>query len=161
MNARPTRLSLPASERERPDDVSWADFLAFYFQWKQGQHVSLIGPTGGGKTTLALEILPQRDYVLSIATKQRDEVLYDLERRGSARLERFELPGEIVQRIVLVAPLERGADSFHEQSRTIHEALVGVYLQGGWTVYLDETRYITDPGFLGLAKDVELLWQQG
>jgi len=38
-------------------------------------------------------------------------------------------------------------------------ALRDVYSQGGWCVYLDEARYITE--FLGLSKLVELLWLQG
>lgn len=142
------------------DDVSWDEFLAFYFDWEQGEHVTLIGPTGGGKTTLALELLPRRDFVLAIATKQKDDVLHRLESQGCQIVQNFhELPEEACRRIVLSVPLSRGSDSLHEQRKAIHEALVTVYRQGGWTVYLDEVRYITQ--LLALDTDVELLWQQG
>lgn len=144
---------------EPPKSVSWRDFLAFYFDWVQGEHVTLIGPTGQGKTTLAMEILPLRDYVLAIATKQRDPVLYQLERRGYQTVRDWETTSEVHPKIVLTAPLEKGSDSIPDQRKAVHNALVRVYVQGGWCVYLDEARYITE--FLGLSKDTELLWQQG
>ncbi len=141
-------------------EVPWEEFLAFWFDWEQGEHVTLIGPTGGGKTTLALELLPRRDFVLAIATKQRDEVLYRLEDQDCQRVEDFhELPDEAARRIILSVPLARGSESLGEQRKVVHEALVTVYRQGGWTVYLDEVRYITQ--FLRLGTDMELLWQQG
>lgn len=155
--------SATAMERgeERPPEISWDDFLAFYFDWKQGEHVTLIGPTGRGKTTLALAILPQREYVMAIATKQRDPVLYQLESRGYQRVTniRDTPPKEAIPRIVLEAKLPKGAESVKDQRAQVKEALAFVYIQGGWCVYLDEVRYVTD--FLKLGDDVELLWQQG
>lgn len=153
-----TSLS-PTSPPQNAPSVPWQDFLAFYFDWEQGEHVTLVGPTGGGKTTLALEILPLRDYVLAIATKQRDSVLYSLEQRGYESVEHFDLPADVARNVVLVAPLPKGADSLPRQRAVIKETLRNIYVQGGWTVYLDECRYLT--GKLRLADDVELLWQQG
>lgn len=141
-------------------EVSWDDFLAFYFRWDQGEHVTLIGPTGQGKTTLALSILQLRAYVLAIATKQRDPVLYQLEARGYQRVTEFgEKPAEVSPKIVLAAQLPKGTESLPRQKQVVHDALTTVYIQGGWTVYLDEARYVTQ--YLDQASEVELLWQQG
>jgi hypothetical protein len=173
------RLNLPHTSREAgfidrsPGDVierrrvaftpsefvPWGEFLAFHFDWAQGEHVTLVGPTGTGKTTLALQILPIRDYVIAIATKQRDPVLYKLASQGYMQVEELETPAEIHPRIVLAAPLPRGADSISDQREIVKDALLSVYRQGGWCVYLDELRYITE--YLKLGRDVELLWQQG
>lgn len=141
-------------------EVSWDDFVSFYFRWEQGEHITLIGPTGQGKTTLALSLLKMRDYVMAIATKQRDPVLYELERMGYQRVREFgELPAEVSPKIVLAANLPRGTESLPEQKRIVHNALTAVYVQGGWTVFLDEARYVTE--YLKQEKEVELLWQQG
>jgi len=155
--------SVAKQQREvvyRPSPViPWDEFLGFHFDFQQGEHVTLLGPTGSGKTMLALELLPFREYVLAIATKQRDPVLYSLEQRGYFEQSEFELTAEIHPKIVLAARLEHGSDSLIEQRRVVHEALLSVYRQGGWCVYLDELRYITD--YLKLSRDVELLWLQG
>ena len=45
------------------------------------------------------------------------------------------------------------------QKERFREALFSAFLMGGWTVYLDELRYVTSR--LGLASEVELLWEQG
>jgi len=146
----PHEFNGDAPRMEPAKRVSWEDFLAFYFRWEQGEHVTLIGPTGQGKTTLALSILQMRDFVLAIATKQRDPVLYTLEGMGYQRVTKFgEQPADVKPKIVLAANLPRGTESLPTQKRVVHDALTTVYIQGGWTVYLDE------------ASEVELLWQQG
>jgi len=45
------------------------------------------------------------------------------------------------------------------QKVAIGNMLQSLYVTGGWTVYLDEVRYVTQ--YLKLAPAVELLWQQG
>jgi hypothetical protein len=157
-------IDRPPAQRRRfeftPSEfVPWGEFLAFHFDWAQGEHVTLVGPTGTGKTTLALEILPIRDYVVAIATKQRDPVLYKLEAQGYMRVEELETPPEIHPRIVVAAQLPKGAESIPDQRETVKNALLRVFVQGGWCVYLDELRYVTQ--YLKLDRDVELLWQQG
>jgi hypothetical protein len=158
------RPPTPLEARRRPlytpsPFIRWDDFLGFHFDWAQGEHITMVGPTGTGKTTLALKLLPIREYVVAIATKQRDPVLYRLESQGYIRQDRFEIPAEVHPRIVVAAPLPHGADSLSEQREVVKDALLTVYRQGGWCVYLDELRYITE--HLKLARDVELLWLQG
>jgi len=152
-------------EQERPvfepsPQIRWDEFLGFHFEWQQGEHITLLGPTGSGKTMLALELLPFRDYVMAIATKQRDPVLYQLEAKGYvAQTSMDATTAEVHPRLILRAQLEHGSDSIREQRDVVHSALLQVYRQGGWCVYLDELRYITD--YLKLSRDVELLWLQG
>jgi len=45
------------------------------FDWRQSEHVALIGPNGQGKTTLLISILPKRTYVAVLVTKPRDETI--------------------------------------------------------------------------------------
>src|SRR5438477_7871329 len=47
-------------------------------EWKPGDHVTLIGPTGSGKTHLGLALAKICKYSLVIATKRRDPLLESL-----------------------------------------------------------------------------------
>src|SRR3954471_22907642 len=72
-------VSLDQDMREEagPVFVPWHDF-ASSFTFKQGEHCTLVGTTGSGKTTLARELLlPQRDYVVVLGTKAEDDSLYE------------------------------------------------------------------------------------
>src|SRR3954452_15677764 len=62
--------------------VPWDEFIDDYFIWRQGEHVTLIGPTGSGKTTLTNAILDKRAYILFFSTKQRDDTQAKLLTQG-------------------------------------------------------------------------------
>src|SRR5215472_5611577 len=49
--------------------------------WTPGEHVTLIGPTGSGKTHMALALARICKYSLIIATKRRDPLLESLQKR--------------------------------------------------------------------------------
>lgn len=140
---------------------SWTDFVSSAsspFKWRQGEHVTLLGPTGQGKTTLALEILPMRDYVIVFGTKAKDTTLDRLIReQGFHKCEEWP-PPPWAKKIVLWPKL-RSLNYRMEQQQTFGAALYDIYKSGGWTVYLDELRYICDT--LRLSELVENLWQQG
>jgi hypothetical protein len=51
-------------------------------EFEQGDHVALLGPTGTGKTHMALSIAEIRTYVLVVATKPRDPLVDDTIKRG-------------------------------------------------------------------------------
>lgn len=143
---------------------SWSQFLADDFRWEQGEHLTLIGPTKSGKTTLARQILSLKKWVVAFATKRRDPVLRELAGDGFQRFgEWVDVDADIAPRRV-IAPQVRGrADTIQSQRdrqrEVFGEALNRAFRQGGWTLYLDELRYLTD--YLGLAREVEMLWQQG
>lgn len=60
---------------------------------------------------------------------------------------------------LILWPRNSKTDDIATQRETFRRALRDVYRQGGWCVYLDEARYLTE--FLGLSKLLELLWLQG
>jgi hypothetical protein len=144
--------------------LSWSDFLAD-FRWEQGQHMTAIGPTGRGKTTLILELI-RRAYPCPwrtvLASKARDPVLEELRDERPPYVvhkEWLAIDPDVYPRRILAPPLKRGAASKPEQARVFREALTSIFRQGGWMVYADELRYLTE--FLGLREELELLWQQG
>jgi hypothetical protein len=139
--------------------MSWQRFLE-QFSWKQGEHVTLLGTTGSGKTTLALEILPRRDYVVAFGTKRLDDTFSGLLKRGYTRINSWPPPPGI--RKVLLWPHLDGIaarDVKPFQREVFGDALNEIYQEGAWAVFLDELRYITD--ILNLDEEYELLMQQG
>jgi len=137
--------------------IGWQEFLDS-FVWKQGEHVTLLGPTGKGKTTLGLEILPRRKYVVVFACKAKDSTLNRLMREdGYIKVEEWPPPPYADK--VILWPDMRKATYMANQREVFGQALSDIYTAGGWCVYLDELRYICDK--LKLAGLVEVLWQQG
>lgn len=153
-----TTVPPPASTVPRVPYDEWSASLDE--TWTQGEHFTLIGPTGANKTTTATEhLLPRRKYVLAFVTKRRDPVIWGLEEQGYDVFRDWkDVPAEVSPRRV-IAPRTKGVHDLDHQRETFSTALSAAFRQGGWTVYLDEMRYVTD--FLGLARDVELLWHQG
>lgn len=141
-------------------ELPWDDFRAGVFRWRQGEHLSLIGPTGCGKTTLARELLtdPDRRHVAVFATKRQDPVIEDFASRGFVKLPRWNVSDpELLPRVV-IAPKTAGLrQSIAHQHRVFAHALDSAFRQGGWCLYFDEARYLTD--FLRLGRDAEMLWQ--
>lgn len=142
------------------DKLAWADF-SDNLRFKQGEHVILIGPTGQGKTTLARELIKRRNYVTVIATKPRDPMVASLVKQEGYWLAESwppPAPRDRFPRVVFWPPIERMRD-MSEQRERIRVALMDVYEQGGWCVYLDEGRYVADQ--LKLGPFVTVLWIQG
>lgn len=146
--------------------VEWDELLRS-LGWRQGQHATVIGPTGSGKTTVALALLEYREqagsHIVCAVTKPRDAQM-DTLRGGRGRAYRMRREWQdvgIEPRVLLWPPLRKKADQL-TQRRVVGEMLADVFSQGAWTVYLDELRYVVDrQEGLGLQSDVDLLWQQG
>lgn len=140
--------------------LPWSDFLA-QFRWEQGDHLTLVGPTRSGKTTLAQEILPRRRWVTTFKTKRRDPVMERFRAQGYRELPEWVVSDADLAPRVILAP--RGGKNIEaqieRQRKVFREAISRIWRQGGWCLYLDELRYITE--YLGLKREVEMLWQQG
>lgn len=123
--------------------IAWDEFVTYHFDWKQNQHVALIGPTDSGKTTLALAILPMRKYIAVLATKPKDSTLSQFGKsEGFKRYTHWpEIhPGLSPRR--LVWPDATSLYSAKEQQLHFKKALDQIYREGAWCVYIDELWFI-------------------
>lgn len=152
-------MNAPAKAVER---VTWETFERERLVWRQGEHVTLVGPTGSGKTTLALALLPQRDYVLAFATKPKDKTMDSLVRESGWRKVRTwaRMPNVVRGscRVVFWPKFTTPADQA-AQAYEIGQAMNGAFVQGGWCLFVDELWYMDH--VLGLKRMIEALWTQG
>lgn len=141
--------------------VPWSEFLAGW-DWQQGEHVSCIGPTGTGKTTLIKAILHRRRWVIFLASKPVDENLDPVNKRlpGFAKVRSW--PPTALQyrrgRLVLWPRMDRMGD-IAEEARIVGDMLEYVYSAGSWCVAVDELGKVSRD--LGQSHRLRLLWQQG
>jgi hypothetical protein len=150
-----------------PDDMApeleWDDFLTYVFEWKQNQHVGLVGPTEQGKTNLAYHLLELRDFITYFAIKTRDETLdayaaqggyvrlTDWPPRKGWPLKRDVTPQEMPRR--LLWPDATRLDSEPEQIRVFSQALDDIYTRGGWCPVFDDYWYLAH--ILGFEKQTK------
>lgn len=142
------------------DEIEWAQFLE---QWprrfKQGQHVTIIGPTGSGKTVLARELVEARKYVVGLGIKFKDESLEDLLKRGWLRIGKWSKRPRSATRILLW-PKENDLSKIRDTHRNVFGSLLqDVFKTGSWTIWTDELRYLTD--IVGLKKEFVQLYVTG
>lgn len=149
----------PGQRFQAPPFENWSQFER-RFVWRQGEHMTLAGGTGSGKTTFARQLLPRRRYVAVLGTKARSSSLYGpLERMGFVVRSKWDPRPEEEPKVIFKPPLIGGAAGKADQREAFRSMLTDVFEEGNWCIYLDEARYIT--AFLGLQTEMELLWEQG
>lgn len=134
-NRRQTTFPSPESVERIP----WGEFLD-EFDWAQGDHVTILGTTGGGKTTVMRAILPRRDYQVIFASKPRDPVVEGARRSGYSIIRTWP-PHPHVRRCVFWPKIEKMSDA-NDQRMKFYGALYDIYRQGGWCVAFDEAAYL-------------------
>lgn len=141
--------------------VPWDRFMRKVFAFKQGEHITLVGPTGRGKTTLARELIKRRKYVVVFASKRKDELLSAMKQDGHYEVTKhFDGVGPGVDKFVLDPGHGRTLrDTKAIQEREFRHALELAHHQGNWCVYVDEGKRICD--ILKLAPECEMIWQEG
>lgn len=145
-----------------PPYLPWREFLPWFgTHWDQGDHITLVGKTKSGKTTAARHLILFRDHIVVFATKRRDPSLYEpLARAGFVMVDHFDADPEGPPRIIFRAPLNGPTKTDQaEQAADFQEGLVELFDTGGWCVYMDEGRYLSDN--LRLGTEMETLWLQG
>lgn len=136
--------------------IPW-DVLMANMVWRQGEHVTLVGPTGCGKTTVALAMLEKRQWICVLATKPRDPLIKSLPKQGFKVIDRWP-PPDYLRKVVLWPKISALGD-MASQKREIQRAMAMMYRSGGWCVVGDELRYLTQT--LGLKREAEMYWLQG
>lgn len=132
------------------DDVPWGD-------WRPGEHVTAVGPTGSGKSHAVAALVGQRRWSVVIATKPKDSTLDWYAAHGFERITEWP-PRDGVERVLLWPPFRRPGDE-QQQADTIRHALSNIFAEGVWTVVVDELHYATDS--LGLGDVLTTYWRQG
>jgi hypothetical protein len=124
-------------------EIPWSEWIAKWGTvWRQGQHVTLIGPTGVGKTTLATALVIPRGYVIAFGTKPQDDTMSLLMKNGWQRIEKW--PPKPGQSRVLLWPKIKDPESIERMQRErFNEALSGIYKQKSWCVWIDELYYMS------------------
>lgn len=123
------------------------------FGWKIGDHVTVIGDTGSGKTYLmANALLRMREFVVVFVTKkdERDTALW--RRAGYHFIRRAkDIDNSRFSRFVL-------QPAYSQQAREGWRLFERVYHQGRWTIVVDEFLLAER---IGLKEQIERLLTQG
>lgn len=142
----------------------WDDHLNFMrAKFEPGQHVAIVGPTGGGKTTYAAGLLDHcRRYVLAFDPKGGDSTLAGL---GWERLTSWD-SRRVLHRVrkndddqkpsrFIVGKIVRTHEDKTAHRNLMARALHDAWEQGHWTTYIDELQLTCDRRFLNLSDVVE------
>lgn len=143
--------------------MAWPEFVKrFGAQWKQGQHMALVGITGCGKTTFASQLLANRRYVLALDPKGGDSSLSTLERRGFQRITQWPPPRQVRQDIaegrparLIVGQRLRARGDRAKLRALLSDAIDGAFEEGGWTLYIDELQVAADRRLMNLTAGIE------
>ena len=147
----------------------WRDWFAR--EWKQDEHISIIGPTGTGKSALAVDLLKIRNFVTFVMTKPDDPKLEAaLRRQHYVQVSAFpKNPPDDIDRYLLWPPGsgQMDAQANARQRAVLRDAFSKIFrgpgggAPGRWCIYVDEARYVADPSYLGLRREINHLLIQG
>lgn len=144
------------------DSVGWREFLDG-FVWRQGEHLTIVKPTGGGKTTLLGQLLPYQrgPAVVVFVTKTYDTTIRKQFSRASGWHVVSEWPPpRYVSRVLLRPPRGKTIrETVAIQRRVFRHALDRIFLERGWTVVFDEEHYMC--ATLGFSPEVAMFYHQG
>jgi len=150
--------ALDALKSQHAPQLPWADFRQ-RFDWKQSEHVALIGPNGSGKTNCLISILPERDYIVMLATKPRDRTLDELVDHNEFDLyyDWHDIPAERSPRRI-IWPDATDLDADRVQQEVFTRTLRAVYNEGNWCLVIDEGYFVATD--LKLGPRMRKFWTQ-
>lgn len=124
-------------------------------------HVTIIGPTGTGKTTIAMQVASLRRYVVALGTKPRDEPFRQMLDAQTYRVQHHSrLPSPSVHPHVAVWPKHTGDElgDARRHSALFRDVFGQVYTAGGWHIIAEEGSHLID---LGLGRVVRRHFRAG
>ena len=144
----------------RVEAAPWDLFLRWWADvWEPGQHLALIGPTGQGKSTFAVQILKLRKWVLALDAKGGDSTLAA---SGFRPIKAWPPPSKIRDEIaegkparLIVTGTTRTRRDMAKLVDLMQESIEGARSEGGWTVYCDEFQILADQRMFALGVPVE------
>jgi hypothetical protein len=153
--------------------VPW-EHVRDYFAGKHrlGEHVSLEGPTGSGKSLLALLLLEARGqrttvnkrpvHITVLCDKPRDKTISFLLQSGWPRIKDLKEwpPGYGREQVVLWPPYGDPNTAAQRQRAVFEPALREMFSSGNQIIYIDEAAYFTEtpPDGLGLRGLLGQFW---
>lgn len=139
--------------------LPWAQFKDT-FKWKQGEHLSLLGTTGSGKTTLARELLELRKYVIVLSTKPKDDTLDEFRNNGYKEFTTWNPHPDLTPHYIYAPKPKTTSKTFATAlAEEFQNALYQIYKAKGWCVYVDEAAFMTR--HLRLKEELAMLLTQG
>jgi len=138
--------------------ITYDEFLArMKRDWKTGEHIGVIGPTGAGKSWIVRDLLLMRRYSVVVATKVKDKTLAKYEAEDGFEFYEAWPPYYQDHRILLWRkPKELG--NFAAQQLLVYTCMNDIFKVGGWTVSFDDLYYITNT--LKLKGAVQMFYTQ-
>ena len=139
-------------------------------EWKPGDHVTLIGPTGSGKTHMALALARICKYSLVIATKRRDPLLESLikkhvvisDPKSMEEMAKTTDGVPINRRLMFwpqFGPKVSNEERIKLQAEYIRFALDWAEKTENWAIVCDELMWVSRN--LRLERELEAVWFQG
>lgn len=150
--------------------INREEFIKEYFDYKPGEHVTLLASTGSGKTRLSLELLeevanPENPAVV-LVMKPRDETVEEFgEKNGYKRIQSWpprKNPFKAKPAGYLLWPHENWNDleeTEERQANVFYKCLADTYQKGNHIIFADEVVSLEKE--LGLSKDLNRLWTKG
>lgn len=143
------------------EEVSWrAAAPDFIEAWDQGEQLVLLGKTGRGKTTFAVDVLDRRHKqrqanICTFVTKKVDATSEALIGRGWDRI--VDWPPTFKQRtgrkLILWPPYTKASTYPRDVRPTFLASLDEIMEEGRWTLYLDEAGYMVESLKLRVSLD--------
>lgn len=153
-----------------PPVIGREEFLRDKFDYRAGQHVTLLGPTGCGKTTFGYQLLDKaataKMPAIVLVMKPRDETVTKWDKVMKSRRVRTwpPLPSLWKPRKPRAFTLwpKHTFDPDVDDPRMFREfrkAILGAYKRGSRILFCDETYSLTHE--LGLSKPLVTVWSKG